>query len=319
MALPFRSSKLYLSALSKQDIGIPYLPAPSHTKYCDQCAVGKSTRNKIPKQSTSRSKNIFDLIHSDVCGPLPMLSLSKCLYFITFVDEYSRKTWIYFMFEKDQAFLKVQILRSMIEKQTRKSIKILRIDGGGEFTSGILIPTAKMLEYIASSQLPYTPFQNGIVERKNRSILEKTRSMMIGAGVPNYLWVETAKTAIYLNRSPTKTNLGITLEERFTLVKPNLRHLRTFGCLSYVHISVERKTTELESRSDQGILVGYDEFTKGYQIYFPHKRAVAVSCVVIFDKTRFYKTGLADLEFSIQSVIDSYPLQKHTSRKHDLL
>jgi hypothetical protein len=169
----------YLAQLSKQDVGIPLTPAPNKAKHCDQCAAGKSTRTKIPKTTTS----ILDLIHSDLCGPLPVESLSRSLYYVSFTDDYSRKTWIYFMSGKDQTFSKFRIFKAMIENQAKTKIRALRTDG--EFNA--FCQQAGIHRQLTAA---YTPFQNGLAERRNRSILEKARSMMFGSGVPNFLWLK---------------------------------------------------------------------------------------------------------------------------------
>jgi transposase InsO family protein len=121
------------------------------------------------------------------------------------------------MSSKDQAFEKFRIFRTMVEKAIGRSIRVLRTDRGGEYLSGTFIEYCQAAGISRQLTAAYTPHQNGLAERKNRSIMEKTRSMMLGTGVPNFLLAEAAKTAVYLlNRSPTKANLGVTPEERFT-------------------------------------------------------------------------------------------------------
>jgi transposase InsO family protein len=240
----------YLAQLSKQNVGLPPIPAPSGSKYCDNCFQGKSTRTKIPKTATHRATQILDLIHSDLCGPLPTGSIGHALYYVTFTDDYSRKTWIYFMASKDQMLAKFRIFKSQIEKLTGRQIKTLRSDGGGEYTSKEFILFCQESGISRQLTAAYTPHQNGLAERRNRSILEKARSMMLAAGVPSFLWAEAAKTAVYLlNRSPTKANLGITPEERFSGIKLDLRHLRVFGCMVFIHVH-EHLRNKLASRSE---------------------------------------------------------------------
>jgi transposase InsO family protein len=302
----------YLAQLSKQAIGLPNIPAPNGTKHCDQCHAGKSSRSNIPKRATVRSEGTLDLIHSDLCGPLPIESLSRARYYISFTDDFSRKTWIYFLVSKDQAFEKFRLFKTMIEKATGRTIKTLRTDRGGEYLSSAFSEFCQEAGIHRQLTAAHTPHQNGLAECRNRSILEKTRSMMLGAGVPNYLWAETAKTAVYLlNRSPTKANLGATPEECFTKQRPDLRHLRTFGCLTHLHIQKNQRN-KLEARSERGVLVGYDESTKGYRIWLPHKRIVTVSRDVSFDETRFYRTNLSEVEFDVQPLLESQPLSPLT-------
>jgi transposase InsO family protein len=298
----------YLAQLSKQSVGIPTLPAPSGPKYCDHCFQGKSTRTKIPKTATTRAAQILDLIHSDLCGPLPTRSIGHASYFVTFTDDHSRKTWIYFMASKDQTLAKFRIFKSQIEKLTGRQIKALRSDGGGEYTSKEFVQFCQESGISRQLTAAYTPHQNGLAERRNRSILEKTRSMMLATGVPSFLWAEAAKTAVYLlNRSPTKANNGITPEEKFSGIRPDLRHLRVFGCMVFTHIH-EHLRNKLGSRSERGIFVGYDESTKGFRIYHPSKRAIMISRDVSFDETRIYRANPDDIIFDVQPLLELRPM-----------
>lgn len=112
---------------------------------------------------------------------------------------------------------------------------------------------------------------------------------MLEVGLPSFLWVELAKTSVYLlNRSPTKANSKHTLEEFFFEKTPNLRHLRAIECLTFVHVP-DRYMNKLQQREERGALVGYDDSTKGYLVYLPHKRVVIVTSDVAFDEFRVYK------------------------------
>jgi transposase InsO family protein len=298
----------YLSQLSRQQVGLPEISAPNGSKHCDSCHKGKSARSKIPKLATRRSKAILEIIHSDPCGPLPVQSLGRTSYFITFTDDYSRKTWIYFMSGKDQTFSKFRLFKQTIEKLTGVSIKTLRLDRGGEYQLGEFKTFCLEAGIKQELTATYSPFQNGLAECRNRSILEKARSMMLGSGVPSFLWAEAAKTAVYLlNRSPTRANLGVTPDEKFSNLKLNLRHLRSFGCMVFMH-TPEQFRNKLEPRSEHAIFVGYDEATKGYRVYLPHKRAVVVNRDVAFDESRIYRADPTNTQFEITPLLELQPL-----------
>jgi transposase InsO family protein len=164
MAPLLRTFKLpvSLAQLSKQSVGIPTLPAPSGPKYCDHCFQGKSTITKIPKTATTRAAQILDLILSDLCGPLPTRSIGHASYFVTFTDDHSRKTWIYFMASKDQTLAKFRIFKSQIEKLTGRQIKALRSDGGGEYTSKEFVQFCQESGISRQLTATYTPHQNGL-------------------------------------------------------------------------------------------------------------------------------------------------------------
>jgi transposase InsO family protein len=267
----------YLAQLNGRDVGLPLIPTPSNQKHCSSCQQGKNARMKFPKIATARAAGILDLIHLDLCGPLLVHSLGGSKYFVTSTDDFSRKIWIYFMVSKDQTFAKFRIFKSMIENLTGVKIKSIRTNGGREYTYGEFVAFCEQHGIRKEKTAAYSPHQNGLAERRNHSILEKTRSILLGAGAPAFLWAEVAKTDVYLlNHSSTKANVGGRPEEKFTGRTPSLRHLRVFGCMVFVHIP-ERYRNKLESRSECGVFVGYDDSTKGYRVYLPHKRTITVN------------------------------------------
>ena len=122
--------------------GIPELQS-THEGICRGCALGKNVMKPF-SSSNNRSKEILDLIHSDVCGLMPVKSLGGSLYYVTFIDDYSRNTWLYLLKTKDEVFSKFQELKVEIENLTSKKIKILRTDNGGEYTSKEFVTFCKI-------------------------------------------------------------------------------------------------------------------------------------------------------------------------------
>jgi transposase InsO family protein len=106
-----------------------------HQGVCRGCALGKNAKDAFPSND-SRSKEILGLVHSNVCGPMSVPSSIGYRYYVTFIDDYSRRTWnIFFMKTKDEVFNRFREFRALVENQTWKKIKILRSDNGGEYTS----------------------------------------------------------------------------------------------------------------------------------------------------------------------------------------
>jgi transposase InsO family protein len=126
--------------------------------------------------SDNRSKEILDLIHSNVCGPMIVASLNGYLYYVLFIDDHSQKTWIYFLKNKDGVLAKFQEFKAQVENLTGRKIKVLRSDNGGEYTSkdfsNLCIEAGIKREFT----VPYNPQQNGVAERKNRTIIEGNQS-----------------------------------------------------------------------------------------------------------------------------------------------
>ena len=144
-------------------------------------------------------------------------SLGGHLYYVTFIDDHPRKTWVYLMKTKDEVFTKFQEFKDEVENLTERRIKIPRSDNGGEYTSKEIIAFCKEFGIKRELIVPYNPEQNGVVERKNRSIEESVKAMLHGQDLPKFLWGEATKTIIYIqNRCPHKSLDNKTPEEVFT-------------------------------------------------------------------------------------------------------
>jgi transposase InsO family protein len=165
--------------------------------FCRGCTLGKNTKGPYPS-SDSRSKGILDLVHSDVCGPMTVSSLGGFLYYVTFIDDFSRKTWIYFMKTKDEVFSRFQEFKAQTENLTGKKIKVLRTDNGGEYTSNDFSDFCKEAGIKRELTVPYNPQQNGVAERKNRSIVEVVKAMIHDQNLPMFLWAEASNTTVYV-------------------------------------------------------------------------------------------------------------------------
>ena len=128
--------------------------------------------------------------------------------------------------------------------------------------------------------MPYTPEQNGVAKRKNRSIIEVARAMLYDQKLPKFLWGEATNIAIYVqNRVPHQALDNKTPEEVFTSVKPDVGHLHIFGCPVYFHVPKDKRNT-LESTGRKGTFVGYCENSKAFRIYIPHQRKVEISRLI---------------------------------------
>jgi transposase InsO family protein len=120
--------------------------------------------------SDSKTKGVLDLIHSDVCGPMSVTSLSGYAYYVSFIDDFSCKTWIYFLKNKDEVFSKFKEFKAL-ENLSERKIKVLRFDNGGEFTSGEFKEYCREVGIKRELSTSYNPQQNGVAERKNQSKL----------------------------------------------------------------------------------------------------------------------------------------------------
>jgi hypothetical protein len=122
-----------LRVLREMVTGVPDFSSKHH-ELCKGCTLGKYTKTSFPS-SDSREAGILDLIHSYVCGPMSLASLNGSLYYVVFIDDFSRKSWIFFMKTKGQVFSRFQEFKALVENQIGKKIRVLRSDNGDEYTS----------------------------------------------------------------------------------------------------------------------------------------------------------------------------------------
>ena len=148
------------------------------SKVCSDCMVGKQHREAMPKKSLWRASQQLQLIHADICGPIKPESHSHKRYLINFIDDYSRKTRVYFLSEKSEAFDVFKKFKALVEKETSYFICCLRTDRGGEFTSTEFNQFCSDNGIARQLTASYTPQQNGVAERKNRTVMNMVRSML---------------------------------------------------------------------------------------------------------------------------------------------
>ena len=124
--------------------------------------------------------NLLHIVYSDVCGSFEVPSLGGNRFFVSFVDEFSRKMWTYLLKVKSEVFENLKKFTAMTKKQSGKKLKILRTDGGGEFNSREIEAFCIGKGILYEVTAPYTPQHNGVVERRNRTIMNIVRSMLRG-------------------------------------------------------------------------------------------------------------------------------------------
>lgn len=222
---------------------------------------------------------------------MEIVSLGGSKYFILFVDDCSRMTCIYFLKNKNEAFKFFQQYKAMAENQTGKKIKFLRSDNGLEFCNKEFDEYLNGNGIIHQKTNPYTPEQNGLCERMNRTVVEKARCLLFDAKLDRKFWAEAANTAVYLHNRTISSGLdGKTPYEIWRGVKPDVSHLRIFGSTVMVHVAKEKRT-KWDKKSNKCILVGFPENIKGYRVYDPETRSITTSRdVVIIEKESTYAT-----------------------------
>ena len=181
----------------------PELVSSRHVLSCETCVLAKSHKHSF-KLNNTREKSPFALVHSDVWGPTPVTGGQGFRYFLLFIDDFSRMTWIYFLKTKSEVFEKFTQFYSLVQTQYNSKIQILRSNNGREYVNSKMQTFFTEKGLVHQTSCAYTPEQNGVAERKNRYILEITRALLIESNIPKSFWPEAIATAVYrLNRLPT--------------------------------------------------------------------------------------------------------------------
>ena len=285
------------------------------SEFCEGCAHGKQKRASFPKGHATRASEILEIVHSDVCGPMQTDSLGGNRYFVTFIDDKSRFTAVYFMKTKDQVLEKFKEYEAMVTNMTDKKIKILRSDNGGEYISKEFSNYLKVKGIQRQFSVPRTPQQNGVAERMNRTIQETARSMMHNVGLGEKFWAEAVCTAVIIrNRSPTVAVDNMTPYECFHGKKPDVSNFKVFGCKAYMHVPKENRK-KWDSKTKKSIFVGYSITSKGYRLYDPVSGKIHVSRDVLFDESEFIHTKE---ETQIFDTNDSNLMPDNEEKPHEI-
>jgi hypothetical protein len=203
-----------------------------------------------------------------------------------------------------------------VEKSTGRSIKCLRIDNGGEFTSMEFENYCKEFGIDRHKTTAYTPQQNGVVERMNMTLLERARSMLSNANLQQELWAEVVATTCYLvNRSPSTTIECKIPEEVWTGHPCNYSNLKVFGCDAYALIPKHQRS-KLDPKSKRLIFVGYGDGIKGYRLWDPTAHKITINRDVIFDETSLIKSN-EDVQMKQQEIPKYQRIQFETSSTTD--
>ena len=264
--------------------GVPAINHP--TQVCEACLAGKHSRKSFPDQTTFRAARPLEQVYADLCGPITPATQSGNRYILLIVDDHSRFMWTFMLKTKDEAFEQFKKFKAFIENQYGTKIKVLRTDRGGEFTSNEFKNFCELAGITRQLTAPYTPQQNGIVERRNRTVLSTTRSILKAMDLPQSFWGEAVRHSVYiLNRLPTKFLKNQTPYEALEGRKPNLDHLRVFGCVGHVKVP-SNQVGKLDDRSVPMVYLGTEPGTKAYRMYNPEERRLVISRDVKFDEAR---------------------------------
>lgn len=221
--------------------GFPKLQLSS--SICTNYISGKHHRDAIPKEATWRATQPLELVHADICGPISLLSNSGKRYVLFLIDDYSREAWAYLLVEKKEALQCFKQFQKLVEKENEPlSIKCLRTDRGGEFTWNEFTYLCQNHGIRRQLTIAFTPQQNGIAERKNRTVMNMVCCMLLSKKVPKKFWAEAVNWTFHiLNRCPSSAVEEVTPKEAWSGMKPSMEHFCIFGCIAHVHILYARR------------------------------------------------------------------------------
>lgn len=225
--------------LQKGKFGVVCSNSETEIKNCSVCAFGKQTRKPF-KKSESVTSEILELVHSDLVGPMETQSIGKSRYILTFIDDFSRKVFVYFLKSKEEVLIKFSEFKQMVETQTERKVKAIRTDNGTEYCNNEFNKFCKRNGIRHEKTAPYTPEQNGVAERMNRTLVEMAKCMLFDADLPKRFWAEATGMAAFIQNRVIKGD-GRVPYEVFSDKTVDFSNLRIFGTSVMVHVPKQKR------------------------------------------------------------------------------
>ena len=268
-------------AKTKAVDGLNITTVPRKDYPCEDCVLGKTTRTTHGDRTTGKANKAGQSLHLDTVGPIEEESLAHSKYYVLCKDEFSSYTMVRFVERKSDIVNEVKQLLSKAEMETKTRLLKIHTDNGTEFVNNELKEYLARLGINHALSAPYTPEQNGFIEREVRTITEKATTMLARSGLGKEFWAEAINTAVYLkNRVPTAQMVQTPYELWFGK-KPNLTNLRRFGQAVLTRIEKHARG-KFDPKAEEGIFVGYTDLHNTYRIYSREKGIVKISCNVVF-------------------------------------
>ncbi|KAJ9544607.1 hypothetical protein OSB04_024314 [Centaurea solstitialis] len=249
--------------------------------HCVACHKGKQHKSSHKSKEVNTISPPLQLLHMDLFGSTNVMSIGKKSYCLVIVGDYSRFTWVYFLRTKDETsgLIKPFVLR--MENKTSLKVKVIRSDNGTEFKNANLNSFCEEKGIERQYSAPRTPQQNGVAERRNRTLIEAARTMLVDSKHPITFWAEAVNTACYVqNRVLIVKSKGKTPYELFEKNKPYIGLLKPFGCPCTI-LDTKTHLGKFESKSDNGFLVGYSSQSKAHSVRIMCETVTGLPCPMI--------------------------------------
>ncbi|KAL8156686.1 hypothetical protein AgCh_001692 [Apium graveolens] len=274
-----------LRKISSHDL-VRGLPKLKYKKIepCSACQLGKQVKTSFTAKNKVSTSVPLQLLHLDLFGPERYVSLGGKNYAFVIVDDYSRFTWVLFLRTKDEAFIEFKDLITNLETKYSFKLKTIRSDHGGEFEKDF-ITFCKSRGITHEFSAPRTPQQNGVVERKNRTLQETARTLLHESKLPRKFWAEAVHTSCYvLNRVLIRPILLKTPYELLKKRTPNISYFRVFGSKCFI-LDTQNNRGKFDAKSTEGIFLGYSTTSKAYRVYNSVKNKVEESINISFNES----------------------------------
>jgi transposase InsO family protein len=262
---------------------------------CAACQAGKQVGSTHHSKNVMTTSRPLTLLHIDLFGPIAYLSIEGSKYGLVIVDDFSRFTWV-FLQNKSETQGTVKRFLRRAQNEFELKVKKITSDNGSGFKN------LQVEEFLKEEGIkheffaPYTPQQNGVVERKNKMLIDMARTMLGEFKTPERFWSKAVNTACHaINRLYLHHHLKKTSYELLTGNKPNVSYFRVFGSKCYILVKKGRHS-KFAPKAVEGFLLGYDSNTKAYMVFNKSSGLVEVSSDVVFDETNGSPREQVDLD-----------------------
>ncbi|GJW42927.1 putative ribonuclease H-like domain-containing protein [Tanacetum coccineum] len=288
---------------------------------CVACQKGKQHKASCKAKSVSSISHSLQLLHMDLFGPTSVRSLNHKTYCLVITDDFSRFSWVFFLRTKDETSGILKDFIRQIENQLNQKVKSIRCDNGTEFKNRDFIEFCGSKGIKREYSNARTPQQNGVAERKNRTLIEAARTMLADSFLPNTFWAEAVSTACYvLNRVLVTKPQNKTPYELITGKIPIISYIRPFGC----HVTILNTIDHLgkfDGKSDEGFLVGYSLQSKAFRVYNLETKRVEENLHITFLENKPNVAGkgptwLFDLDYLTDSMNYQPVRSENQANKH---
>ncbi|GJT48960.1 retrovirus-related pol polyprotein from transposon TNT 1-94 [Tanacetum coccineum] len=289
-----------INKLAKQNkvLGLPFL-VYSKDKPCTTCEKEKHHRTSFKTKQNFSIRKCLHLLHMDLFGPVSLMSINHEKYTLIIIDEYSRYTWVYFFRKKSQAPKMIMYFIRMVENQNDVKVKQIKTDNGTKFINHELESFCDENGISQNLSSPYTPKQNGVAERKNKTLIEAARTMLNGSVISKHFWTDVVRIACYnQNRSIIVKRLDKTSYEIFRERILDISYFHVFGYPMFIHNHKDH-LDKFDAKADDVYFLGYSSVSKAFRVYNTRRQKIEETYHVTFNESmeaiRFTNTSVDEI------------------------